>query len=487
MAGLEVAKELDLAGIDGVLVLEAGPVGEVRHNNITSTPQAALRTWLDPRSDLYFRRPWTTATSPHYSGPSGLRRRLGGRSLYWYGVCLPIEPWALRAPAWPTCVAADLRVSWRSGEPLYGRVTDMLDRWRVAGRGSKPTTGPEAAGSLAGYSLRRTPMAVRRDARDPGRWHAYSPLDSWRDPVTGELAEKPPGIRVVTGAQTLAVLVRHGRARGVTIRVEATGQTRDIAADLVVLAAGTVENTRLGIQSLVKVGAMTSRRLSGLADHVVQGFFLRLSAEQAGRLGRALAPGNSYAPCHEEARSNLFVEVAPEPCGGALLDVRVTGEQLPDERTWVECGLAAGYPWPVQVHALPSAADRRLIVTQREILQQVWGEVARLTGRSGSLLDFGDFDNPLRTNAFVLPETIGSAEPGVPLPWSSYLGVEDHEGCTLPIGTILSDDQEFVAVAGLFAAGPSVFPRLGAANPSMTNLALARRLAGRLAESEISG
>jgi choline dehydrogenase-like flavoprotein len=482
MAGLEIAKELDLYGIDDVVVLEAGPAGDARHNNAVGSCETALRAWLDPESDPYFWQPWVAASPPHYTGPSGLRRRLGGRSLYWYGVCLPVEPWALRPPEWPARVVSDLQASWRGGAPLYQRVRDMLDGWRAGGQAADDDDGQPVATTLGGHQLRRTPLAVRRN--EQGRWHAYSPLDAWRDPVTGQPGRQPRGVRVITGVEVLGVQVRDGRARGVSIRLTGTAETREIASDLVVLSAGTLENSRLGIQALAAVGALAERKLFGLSDHIVQGFFLRLSREQASKLEGLLMPGGSYAPCQEPTRSNIFVDFTPEPQGSALLDVRITGEQLPDEMNWVECRLSDEYPWPVSVHAAPSAADCQHIQRQREIIQHICDDVVRVAGAPSARLDFGDFDNPLRTNAFILPEIIGAADIGVPLPWSSYLGVEDHEGGTLPIGGTLSTEQEFAQVAGLFAAGPSTFPRMGAANPSLTNLALAHRLAGLLAESE---
>ncbi|HGH0635656.1 TPA: GMC family oxidoreductase, partial [Yersinia enterocolitica] len=48
---------------------------------------------------------------------------------------------------------------------------------------------------------------------------------------------------------------------------------------------------------------------------------------------------------------------------------------------------------------------------------------------------------------------------------------------TLPLGEILNDNHEFNQINNLFAIGPSTFPRPGAANPSLTTLALSRRLA----------
>ena len=78
----------------------------------------------------------------------------------------------------------------------------------------------------------------------------------------------------------------------------------------------------------------------------------------------------------------------------------------------------------------------------------------------------------------LLPDAVRGMATNQPVTWSNTLGTEDHEGGTLPLGGILDDDGEFRSVRGLYAAGPATFPRLGAANPSLTTLALVHRARG---------
>src|SRR5215472_14589372 len=147
LAGLETAKELDHAGVGDVVVIESGPVGDTRHNNSAGPPDVALRRWLAPQADEHFDRPWVSRTPPHYTGPSGLRRRLGGRSLYWYGVCLPIEEWAMPGSAWPRTVLTDLRVAFRGADPLYQRINCQLADWCGPGH---EFGSARSSGSIAG-------------------------------------------------------------------------------------------------------------------------------------------------------------------------------------------------------------------------------------------------------------------------------------------------------------------------------------------------
>ncbi len=479
MAGLEVAVRLSQEGVDDIVVLEAGPTGDPRHNNVAGTADVALHTWLAPETDPYFTRPWQSVHPPHYTGPSGLRRRLGGRSLYWYGVCLPVDDWALAdVTAWPREIVMDLVDAWYGGPNLYDITRAMLMHWKK-GRLSANETAPTT--SIAGLTLLPTPVATRHECADPARWYAYSPLDAWRSPATGEMTSLPDRVRLVTGAQVEQILIEDGVV-GLSISTGTGLPTISVPATTVVLAAGTLENTRLAIQALTAAGAIDAPWLQGISDHIVQGFFLRVPQAKSAALTEILPRGAHYASCAPSVRSNLFIDVSRQSDNAVMVDVRVTGEQLPDDQNWARCEFDEALPWKLRVHAAPSQADWTLIQAQRVVLQRVWETIAAAMGCELSTLNFGDFENPARTNAFVLPETIEQAEFEVPLTWSSYLGVEDHEGGTLPLGRVLTSDHEFAALGGLFAAGPSTFPRMGAANPTLTTLALARRLARVVAD-----
>jgi choline dehydrogenase-like flavoprotein len=477
LAGLEIAKELEARGVADVVVLEAGPADDLRHTHIAHSGDEALEMWLAPGRDPYLRRPWESLNPPHYRAGSGIRQRVGGRSLYWYGVTLPIEAWALKTPWWPRSVVADLETSWQGGDSLYARVRAELAAWRHADGRPVTVTRPAALGSFALTGVSR---ATRPSMVDPSRWAAYSALDAWRDPETGAASRVPAGVRIHAGVEVQRVLVADGAARGVAVHRPATGETAEIAASQVVLAAGTVMNSRLAIAALHDGGTGTTR-LGGLADHIVQGFFLKLRGEQAARLAAAVPGGSYYTPCEGDVRSNLFLEVGHTGPEEVLVDLRVTGEQLPSVDSFVECTPAGTYPWETAVRSGLSDVDARLLKLQRDIVQGAFDTVAAVSGIAHHELGFGRYDNARRGNAFVLPGSLRSAQAGTPFTWSSFLGTEDHEGGTLPLGAILNDRHEFAGVRHLYAAGPATFPRLGAANPSLTTLALAHRLAAVLA------
>ena len=488
LAGLELVDALarrsaEAGAARDILLLEAGDATEPRHVNIAHPPETAQRMWLRAETDPSFHRPYTSLTPPHYTGASGVRQRLGGRSLYWYGVILPLEDWALRDERWPRAVVSDLTESWRGGAPLYQRLTERLRRWaeQESPEGGAPLSPPPET-TVAGLRLRPTPLACRVGPQ-PESWWAYSALDAWRDPVTGEWRGAPPGVRIRTGVRVLDVVVRDGRVRGVAV-TGPDGTRGEIVAERVVLCAGTLENSRLALQALGSTGSADgdAPRLPGLVDHLVQGVYLRLTGRSARVLRRVVPPGSYYVPYGPPVRSNLFVDVTPRSDEVVELHLRTMGEQLDAASSWVSCTPGPERPWSVSVHATLSAADRRLLDAQREVLRDCYRRLSGVLELPPTRLDFPDYDAPTPGNDVVLPEHSAELPPNTPTTWSNLLGTEDHEGGTLPLGAVLDEHGEFRAVAGLFAAGPSTFPRLGAANPSLTTLALAHRLAAHLAD-----
>ncbi len=468
LAGLEVVTALAEHNAQDILLLESGPGDDLAHIHLSLPQDQATEAVFAPENDPWFHRPWES-DSAHYTGISGLRRRLGGRSLYWHGVVLPLEDWALSAPWWPSDVVADLTKSWRGGPSLYERVTGDLRKWSFL-----TPSSAEGVRTFGGQDFLPLPRACRHSSGD-GRWEAYTPLARWRRADGGP--RPPAGVRVVCEAEVLAVHVHDGVARGVLVR-DADGATTTVTADAVVLSAGTVESTRLAVQALTEHGSLPEPRLGGLADHIVQGFVVRLPATAAARVPE---PGSYYVPADPVSRSYLRLDVRDTAPGELLLDVRVTGEQFPNHESSVECVPAPALPWRTRIHAALHPQDRELVAAQRETLRAFWGHLAEDLGLPAMPMEFTVYGDPARDNTRVLPSRTRSQAVGVPETWTSLLGTEDHEGGSLPLGQTLTSRHEFADLPGLYAAGPAVFPRLGAANPSLTTLALSRRLAAILA------
>lgn len=473
MSGLELARHLDHRCGPRTVVLEAGPGGDLLHVNAAHPPARALRKWLRPSTDEFFWRPWDTASAPHYGLTAGLRRRVGGRSLYWHGVSLPLEDWALCEPYWPASVVSDLTASCAGGPALYDQVRADLAAWCGG-----PLAEPGPAVTIGRFSFRPTPQAIRPyPAADGPRWRAYSPADYWAEGRGRDSAT----VHVRSGLEVLSVQVSAGRAGGVVVR-DADGGTGLLDADAVVLAAGTIENTRLGLRALHDAGALGRRVRAGLADHLVHGVtgVLAPDAVRPEVLAWARQDTFLYCPCPRD-RSNIFLRISRNTPGAVVFDAWAMGEQLPGQACTVECVGDDDGPWRAVVHAGLSAADEAVVEAQRDRLAALWADFsATLAGGPGAPPVFPDFDRPSRMLEDVLPTLETLAPQAAPIAWSGPLGSEYHESGTLPIGEVLGEDLQFRDVPGLYAVGPCTFPRPGAANPSLTNLALSRRLALQL-------
>ncbi|MGK8487782.1 GMC oxidoreductase [Nocardia asiatica] len=258
---------------------------------------------------------------------------------------------------------------------------------------------------------------------------------------------------------------------------------RTVRCGTVVLAGGTIECSRLAIQALQPAGLLEKARLDGLSDKIVHGFIAPLDAATLPPEVVRLADEEAflYARGDETLRSNLFVRLSRNTVGAVLVDVWAMGEQLAGEHGTVECEPGAGLRWETTVRAECSATDRESIARQRDELTAVWSAFAKESGLAGSALKFPEFDQPERTLENVLPR-LGALSPGQPpVTWSGPLGSEYHESGTLAFGRMLNARHEVRGMRDLYVAGPAAYPRPGAANPSLTNLALAKRLSGVLA------
>ncbi|MFD6693686.1 FAD-binding protein [Micromonospora aurantiaca (nom. illeg.)] len=464
MAGLELAAELERRGQTGVLVLEAGPAADPRHVSYAYDPEKAAEVSSQPESDEYFRRSWTSDSPPFYDRNSGLRARLGGRSLYWFGLVLPLEPWALAGSAWPASIVADLTESWRGGRSLYDRLSDDLG---VPLRGyiDPADAGPETI-TLGGHVFGPAPRAYRGT---DDRWCAYSPLDHWRDPQTGESVGARGGVEVACDTEVESVVVGGGRATGVRVRRADTGEIHDITADAVVLCAGTVDSGRLAIDAIQQAEPTAPAHLFGLSDHLAQGFAVEVEPGAAPdsplRLGSFTAVGDG------SARSNFFLEVEPTEDGRWRVTVTTLGEQEPGANGLIRVPGEAGDQWRVRAEIGPR--DRDVLRAQQEELERIWEAVRHLYDLKPHRLEFAEY-------GAASPSS--DVPPGTPYTGKGTLGTLQHEGCLVRIGDTLDSDQQFVAVANLYAAGPTTFPRMGAANPTLTTLALSRRLGAHLAD-----
>lgn len=407
---------------------------------------------------------WRTATSPHYEAPP--RRRLGGRSLAWHGVVLRVEDWALDDARWPPALAAALRRPSSGGRGLYDEVEADLAQW------SRRGLDVARAGDAALLELLQTlapsvPLPVPQAVRDPaaaGEAAVYTPLERW----LGLGRTQPPALV----ADVVELVVRRGAVRAV--RLVAGGDPRTLPCSRVVLAAGTLENTRLVAQ------ALGVKRVGGLADHLVQGFVVAVPCG----FSTPPPPGFVFVRGSESDRCNIFVRTravaAEDGSPRTLIDAWAMGEQLSPDSGGISFDSRDGLPWWGTVTPTLSPADTEVVERERELLAQVHGALSDRFGLPAQPPSFPDFLREPKPFPAAVAAALATDD-GVPAAYTWPLGAVEHEGGTLPLGERLDERGELRDVGGVFVVGPCTFPRAGAANPSLTTIALARHTARAVA------
>lgn len=479
LSGLAVATGLARRGVGRVAVVDAGGIGTARLRGITAgarVPQTVFDA--DRDADLPRWCPWISESAPHYAEPIGLRRRVGGRSLCWHGVVLRMHPWECGdSTPWPPAVTRELLGSGHGG--LYREVERELRDW-AGGPLDRTRTASESylhewVTALGYGGVRPAPLAARHvDGQHVGDLPAYSPLHAW----TEELARGHPLPDVLAEREVVAVRLARGQVVGLDVRHRHGGSAEFVPGERVVLAAGTIENTRLVAQAIGLTGGSVPT-FEGLNDHIIQGFAVTIPVSTWGfahhRDGGCLVLRGDGS-----TRFNLFFKLRGTQSSDHLtLDVWTMGEQERADRNRISFTDTTSFPWTTLISTGLSANDRQLIRAEQDALQGVWLRTAKVLNIPDTPLQFADFfrnSQPIGT-----AYGIAASQPGQPVPFSAALGTSDHEAGSLPLGSVVDIAGQVPGCAGLYVTGPAVFPKSGAVNPSLTTLALARRLATKLA------
>jgi hypothetical protein len=304
LSGTAVAAELLRQGVP-VAVVDRGPGGLREH--IAAHPETL--PLMDPWADPQFTPFCDGSDALHYGRWAGSRIRVGGRSLYWRGIVLPIAPSALSS--WPVAVRQVLSGDGGTSPGLYSEVEEQLHAWTGA-----PCDWPRSSAearlvawmrNLGFASARPTPRAIRSQAA--GRWAAYSPL-----------LEIPTSV-----VKARRQLTRLSRGAAGVIHAQFAGPDSQEAyqAAAVVLCAGAVENARL-VSRIVP-----ESNVFPIVDHHAQGWISvrgsRNSTVSEPELSVLIEQDNG-------ARTNLFLEIHRID-GDEVVDAWAMGEQLPSDAT----------------------------------------------------------------------------------------------------------------------------------------------------------
>jgi choline dehydrogenase-like flavoprotein len=501
-----------------VLVLEAGPFLVSEHVQNLGDVGLNVAGAIDPASDpgvpreLVWGLPWRGNT-PF----PGLAYCCGGKSLYWGGWCPRLTEVDLAE--WPAEAADYLRQHYLEVESEIGVVpgTDFISGDLLQALTDKLTViapaVPDLDQGITGGPIQPAPIAVQGASPVSGlfSFDKYSSLPLLTEAIRDDIRQASGNDRdrrlfLVPRAHVLNLQVAEGRAQAVEVDVGGTRTSLPIGPGAkVVLAASTIESTRLALLSLAdpNIGG-------NLMAHVRSDFSVRIHrsalAPVPGHVQTAalLVRGRATNGC----RFHLQLTAATSRAGSdALLyqmipDLDLLGQQLAnDDPDWIAltvrgigqmtgeragATLAGSASW---INLSPFESDEfgrprayvNLVASERDIAtwtamdQAALGLLRQLAGTAQNIqyrYDGGWQDEP-----FPLDRPYP--------PWHWGLGTTYHEAGTLWMGadaasSVTDPTGRFHRASNLYSADQAAFPTVGSVNPVLTGLTLAHRLADTL-------
>jgi choline dehydrogenase-like flavoprotein len=532
-----------------ILVLDAGPQVLTEHvQNIPALGLAAPGPVLTdpgvPRAEVWG-LPWRSDVP---IGFPGLAYCLGGRSIFWGGWSPELLEAETPVPVWPQAVLGELRGSsplpyatpgyFRQAAEQIG-VTEANDF--VFGEMHRALRQQIFDGISGGQVPGAVPLADIPQHLDPDP--GLSPAEAeplkleaplavqGRAPRSGffplnKFSAMPLLITAARQAQTetggddklkrvmvvpnchvtgLQTVVDQGVGRVVAVQVGGGPSVPVPGRGVVVLAAGTIESTRL---ALLSFGGTLGYDLIGtnLLAHMRSNYTLRIPREAL----RALPPG-----LRNLQASALFVKSRKTHADGTTgyFHLQITAAGCKGLGTNSEAELQQKIPDIDTIDNFRSIDDDHVVVTLRGVGELQPQNPANRVSLSGESDEFG-----VRRAFVQMGNPRDSAQPGETAQtandrdlWDAMdktsddvrqvivgasagedvarnrdgLGTTHHEGGTLwmgtdPSGSVTTPNGRFHHVVNAYVAGPALLPSIGSPNPMLSGVALARRLADRL-------
>jgi choline dehydrogenase-like flavoprotein len=471
MGGGILASALADAGAN-VLVLEAGSLLFPTHvGNLPRQLEIGRfdkNTWhLWPEFGV---KNYTNAQGSNFRG--GQAFNVGGRSVFWGG--LTPRPTAWQLASWPEVVRDYLTAEgYAAAEARLNSAEPPTSAFQQSSRTFLEQT-------IQGFQAADAPMAIQYVA--PAHWMMPAGLFSTVDLLLEDaLRLEPPAPRrrptVNLNHAVGSVTLEDTRATGVRCYDMLDRVERNYKAGAVVLCAGTIESAKIALLSgITGPGNLVGR---GITDHAIRYRHFTVPPADA---EATMTDSAKVVLQHPEASSaqhafDIIVELGSELNQGRYVD---PGDLAADENIrngWMMCEIVFQYyadlreenfveivgedpAAPVSVRVDPAPPPPAVEQESNEIAHAV------LTAyQSEPVLN----------------------EEGWPDLMVADLGGVAHEVGTLRMTAtgngVVDTDLAFLGYSNLYACDNSVFPASPAANPSLTTVALALRLAKYLRDN----
>ena len=455
----------------------------------------------------------------------GLAYCIGGRSLFWGGWSPPLTDADLAN--WPNDVSTYLKgpTGYAATAQEIGTAvttdfitkTALFDALLGAIKGALPLTGITEAGEA--------PLAVVGAAPGSGlfAFDKFSSAPFIMDAIRNDVARNSGSgdasrrIFLVPRVQVhrLNLNAAGDAVTSLDLSVAGVRQQLNISKSAaVIIADGTVEGTRLALESL-GVGSQQfgSPRVGNLMAHLRSNITVRIKRaalglpapsdlETVALIVRGSALGRRF---HHQITAADVAGPNPESVMWSMVpDIDVVGSLLANEdRNWVSItfrGIGEMEDQRVVDNIDPAKswidlspetdmwgmrrAYVNLVATPND--HQLWAAMDQsafdlalaVAGNNPANIEYWNAQSNQWQAVRPQPDASGRGF------WQDRLGTTHHEAGTLFMGTpgasITDTNGKFHGKANVYVAGPALFPSLGSANPSLTALSLTRRTANAI-------
>jgi choline dehydrogenase-like flavoprotein len=488
-----------------VLVLDAGPFLIPTH--VQNLPDVGLNVPgpIDPANDsgvardLVWGIPWRSNV-PFI----GQAYCLGGKSLYWGGWCPRLL--ANDLAAWPPTVAAYLQQNY----PLLEQQTGVSDRTEFIQGALYNLLLQRATAVIQSHAVANLdaaeapPLAVQGQSPASGLFgfDKYSSITLLIQAVR-EAAALPDSDRrlfVVPNAHVTKVNNTAGTVSSIDVVVKGVPESLSVKANCaVIIALGTVESTRLALNSFPTSPNNPAQELMGrnLMAHWRSNTFVSIertaldptnSLPQALQTGALLVRGSG-----PQGVFHLQVTASADPGGNSddllytmIPDIDLLDATLQNQKSgWISIGFRGVSQLMGDPNTpIPNSTGRWINLSPYE--QDEFG-MPRAYVQMNSSPSEDALANAMDTATLALAKQLAgnnaaslTVQPGNPE--RDGLGTTYHEAGTLWMGTqpatsVTDPNGRFHNVTNAYCADQSLFPTVGSVNPTLTGLVLARKVA----------